>query len=108
MNMKLESNTSLAVSPAAPAGKLTKSVRRIASDQAGRPVPHWGVTEVIALVDAARRLGRGVKGDRDALMIQTIFDAALRVSEAIGLRPVDIVRTDGGYRLRVIGNTGYR
>lgn len=98
----------LAVPGAGNPRKLTKAVRRIASDQASRPVPHWGVNEVVALVDAARRLGRGPKGERDALMIQTIFDAALRVSEAISLRPVDILRTDGGYRFRVVGKTGYR
>jgi integrase len=71
-------------------------------------VPHWGINEIIVLVDAARRLGRGSKKERDALLIQTIFDAALRVSEAIGLRPADIVKTNGGYRLRVVGKAGYR
>ncbi len=88
--------------------RLTNSAKRAASAEAGRPVPHWGLDQVLALVEAARRRGRGVKGDRDALLVQTIFDAALRVSEALGLRPTDIVRTPTGYRLRVSGKTGYR
>lgn len=71
-------------------------------------MPLWGVNEVVSLVDAARRPGRGPKGERDALLVQALFDAALRVSEPLGLRPTDIVRTDGGYRLQVDGKTGYR
>ena len=61
-----------------------------------------------ALVEAAWTQGRGPKGERDALLIQVLFDAALRVSEALGLRPMDIIRTNGGYRLQVQGKTGYR
>jgi integrase len=66
------------------------------------------VNEVIALVDAARRRGRGATGERDALLVQTIFDGVLRVSECLGLRPADVIRTEGGYRLQVDGKTGPR
>jgi len=86
----------LAVPGAGRPGKLTKVVRRIASDQASRPVQHWGMAEVLALVESARRRGRGGKGERDALLIQTIFDGVLRVSEALGLRPTNVIRTEGG------------
>ena len=86
--------------------KETRLAKRRASTDDGKPVPHWGVPEVIALVDAARTLGRGANGDRDALLISTIFDDALRVSEALGLRPRAITRTEGGYRLNVNGKTG--
>ena len=98
----------LALKPANTAIRLTKVTRGAASTASGRPVPHWGLDQVLALVEAARRRGRGVKGDRDALLIQTIFDAALRVSEALGLRPTDMMRTPTGYRLQVSGKTGYR
>ena len=106
--MTLKNGTSLAVRPAASAVKLTKVVRRLASAQTSRPVQHWGMAEVLALVDAARRRGRGGKGERDDLLIQTIFDGALRVSEALGLLPTDVIRTEGGYRLQVDGRTGPR
>ena len=106
--MTLDTHSSLAVRPAAPAGKLTKAVRRIASDQASRPVQNWGMAEVLALVDAARQRGRGRKGERDGLLLRVTFDSALRVSEVLGLRPVDIIRTEGGYRLQVDGKTGPR
>ncbi len=57
---------------------------------------------------AAEQRGRGLKGRRDALLIQTLFDAALRVAEALGLTPSNIVHPEGGNRLRVVGKTGYR
>ena len=99
--------TSLSVIPAASRRKLTKVAKNAASGET-RPVPHWGINEIIPLVDAARQRGRGTRADRDALLIQTIFDGALRVSEALGVRPMDVIRTDGGYRLQVTGKTGPR
>jgi integrase len=108
VSRSMNQEVSLAVIPAARKPKLTNVARRSASYEAGKPVAHWAVPEVQALVKAARERGRGAKGERDALLIQTLFDGALRVSEALGLRPIDIVRTDGGYRLQVEGKTGYR
>ena len=102
----MSTDRALAVIPSATSAKLTKRRKGSASD--ARPVPHWGLGEVQALAETARTRGRGGKGDRDALLIQTIFDGALRVSEALGLRPQDIVRTAGGYRLQVDGKTGCR
>ncbi len=103
-----DNQAALAVIATPTGGKLTKTARHAASTGTARPVPHWGINEVLALVEAARQRGRGRKGDRDALLIQTIFDGALRVSEALGVRPQDILRTDGGVRLLVDGKTGPR
>ncbi len=99
---------SLAIHQAIPPARLTRTSKGAALNQAQRPVPHWGVLEVRDLVAAAEQRGRGLKGRRDALLIQTLFDGALRVSEGLSLTPSDIVRTEGGYRLRVVGKTGYR
>ena len=73
-------DTALAVLPAQDNAKLTKR-RHGAAEDAGRPVPHWGMDQVMGLVVSARTNGRGAKGDRDALLIQTLFDGALRISE---------------------------
>ncbi len=35
-----------------------------------------------------------------------VFDGCLRVSEALGLRPVDLVRGDGGWSARIVGKGG--
>ena len=99
---------SLAIRASSTTPKLTNTAKRAASDQGGRPVPHWGLSEVQALVEATRTRGRGIKGERDGLLVQTIFDGALRVSEALGIRPLDVIRTDGGYRILVFGKTGPR
>lgn len=104
----MKQKRSLAIRQPAPPARLTQTAKHAASNQAQRPVPHWGVQEVRDLVAAAEQRGRGFKGRRDALLIQTLFDATPRVSEALGLTPSDIVRTPGGYRLRVVGKTGYR
>lgn len=66
-------------------------------------VPHLGLESVWRIAEAAERLGRGHKGWRDKLLILVMFDACLRVSEAIGLRPQDIVSSGRGFRLRVRG-----
>ena len=62
----------------------------------------------MALVEAAYARGRGREGVRDALLIMVLFDPALRVGEALGIRPIDVIRTEGGYRLQVDGKTGPR
>lgn len=42
-------------------------------------------------------------GERNGLLIKVIFDATLRVSEALGIRPVDLQRTSDGWTLAVLG-----
>ena len=90
------------------AARLTQTKQRAISGEAGRPVPHWGIPEVHSLASAARERGRGLKGERDGLLVETLFDAALRVSEGLGLRPLDIARTPDGYLVNVVGKAGFR
>jgi integrase/recombinase XerD len=66
----------------------------------GGPVPHLGLEEVRRLMAAARGASRR-HGERDMLLIGVLFDACLRVSEALGLRPADIVHDGEGFVLRV-------
>jgi len=99
---------SIAIIPRPDRPRLNKIAQYKAWERTYIPVPHWGLPEVQALAEAAREQGRGSKGLRDALLVQVLFDGALRISEALGLRPVDIVRSTSGYRLKVQGKTGYR
>ena len=46
-------DTALAIIPAQDNAKLTKW-RRGAAEDAGRPVPHWGMDQVMGLVVSAR------------------------------------------------------
>jgi len=66
----------------------------------GGPVPHLGVEEVKRLMGAARGASRRC-GERDMLLIGVLFDGCLRVSEALGLRPADIVHDGEGFVVRV-------
>ena len=63
-------------------------------------VPHLDLGAVHRLMEAASTSRRG---ERDALLIALLFDGCLRVSEALGLRPVDLVRGDGGWSARIVG-----
>jgi integrase len=64
---------------------------------------------VARAAEAAARIARdgGSRGrgnaERDQLLILILFDAALRVSEALGLRPCDLFQEDGHPRLRIVG-----
>ena len=66
-------------------------------------VPHLDLPEVQQLAKAAAAMARTGKGERDALFIQTSFDGAFRVSEAISLCPNRLVQTDHGWVARIVG-----
>ena len=58
-------------------------------------IPHLDIPAVRRLIDAARTAPQ--TGERNALLIAAMFDGCLRVSEALGLRPVDLVQSDVGW-----------
>jgi integrase len=82
--------------------KVTK-VSAIARAKGYSPtyVPHLGLQEVRAMAEAVCKASR--HGQRDRLLILTLFDGCLRVSEALALRPKDIKRDGEGWRLEVYG-----
>ena len=90
--------------------KLDKNKRGLVSAwDSATAVPHIGPDEVRRLATAARAAGRGHKGERDALLIQVLFDGCLRVSEALSLTPRDLVRTStGGWRVLIRRGKGGR
>lgn len=78
---------------------LANRTTAIQQTQAGASawIPHLSVEEVQDLAAAAQnaaRTGKG-KGERDALIIQTIFDGCFRVSEALSLTPNSLRETQG-------------
>ena len=68
-----------------------------------RDVPHLHPQQIKEIANCAEENGRGHKGQRDKILILTLFDSCLRVSEALGLRPVDIVQNNSGFRLKIMG-----
>jgi integrase/recombinase XerC len=64
-------------------------------------VSHLTPGDVKLLVLVASRGPR--HGERNAALISLIFDGALRVSEALGVRPADIEQTPDGYTVAIMG-----
>lgn len=69
-------------------------------------IPHVNAEAVQRIAQMAESYGRGSKGKRDKLLILTLFDGCLRVSEALRLRPVDLQSTGQGFRVHVYGKGG--
>ncbi len=67
-------------------------------------VPHISVGQVKLMAVVAGQNKR--HGERNALLIKFLFDSCLRISEALGVRPVDIQHTPDGWTVRVIGKGG--
>ena len=74
---------------------------RATQDRAADYVPHLTPADVGLMVTAAGKQKR--HGERNAALIGVIFDGALRVSEALGLRPADVEVTPDGHVVNVMG-----
>jgi integrase len=64
-------------------------------------------SDIKLMVIVAKQNKRQKNGDRNAVLIETLYDGCLRISECLSLRPIDIQRTDSGYLLCVMGK-GHR
>ena len=62
---------------------------------ASSAIPHLDMSAVRRLIDAAQAAPK--TGQRNALLIATLVDGCLRVSEALRLRPVDLIQSDMGW-----------
>lgn len=67
-------------------------------------VPHITAYQVKLMAVVASQNKR--HGERNGLLIKFLFDGCLRVSEALGVRPVDLQRTPDGWMVRVFGKGG--
>lgn len=81
----------------------TSQVSAIQTAEAGAAdyVPHVTAGQVKLMAIVASRKKR--HGERNALLVRFLFDSCLRVSEALGVRPVHLNRTPDGWTVRVIG-----
>lgn len=81
----------------------TSQVSAIQRAEAGAAdyVPHVTAGQVKLMAVVAGQNSR--HGERNALLIKFLFDGCLRVSEALGVRPIDLQRTPDGWTVRVVG-----
>jgi len=77
------------------------SAIRRAEDGAADYVPQVSADQVKLIAAAASQNKR--LGERNGLLIKFLFDGCLRVSEALGVRPVDLQRTPDGWSVKVMG-----
>jgi integrase/recombinase XerD len=70
-------------------------------------VSYLKLSDIKLMVIVAKQNKRQKNGDRNAVLIETLYDGALRISECLSLRPIDIQRTEGGYLLCILGK-GHR
>ena len=81
----------------------TSQVSAIQRAEAGAAdyVPHItaGQVKLMAVVTSQNKR----HGERNALLIKFLFDGCLRVSEALGVMPIDLQRTPDGRTVRVVG-----
>lgn len=103
----MEQNQSLTVVQAESAEIRNKNVNlsKVIHGQADTSdyVPHLTVGDIKLMVIVAGRNKRQQNGQRNAVLIKVLYDACLRISEALSLRPIDIQKTNGGYLLAVMG-----
>ena len=80
----------------------TVNVSAIQRAEAGAAdyVPHVtsGQVKLMAVLAGQNRR----HGERNALLIKFLFDGCLRVSEALGVRPIDLQRTPDGWTVRIV------
>jgi integrase len=99
-----ENQIALTVSGKTPAiYNKTVNVSAIQRAEAGVAdyVPHVSSAQVRSIAIVAGQNKR--HGERNAIMIKFIFDGCLRVSEALGVRPIDLQRTSDGWTVKVMG-----
>jgi len=99
-----------AMVPAAPRGlQRNKSAQaqqiRQAQTHRGDYVPHLNLDQVHAIAEAANN---GRNGERNKLMVQTIFDGCFRVSEALRIQPAHVAQNAHGWRVELLGKGGKR
>lgn len=81
----------------------TTAIRQVRAGRAGDYVPHLSFEMVQMLASAAKAVSRKGKGERDELLVQTLFDGMFRVSEGLSLCPKRIQKDDQGCSVQIVG-----
>jgi integrase len=66
-------------------------------------VAHLSKADILLMIETAKTITPGRRGQRNALLIRTLFDSCLRISECLSLRPSDIRQDGEGYLIQVLG-----
>lgn len=78
-------------------------VTRSRAMSSGGTVGHLSMEEIRNLIEAIKEISGERLAPRNSLLVKVLFDGCLRCSEALSLRPVDIIQNGDKFRLRIIG-----
>jgi integrase len=66
-------------------------------------VAHLSKADILLMIETAKSMTPGRRGQRNALLIRTLFDSCLRISECLSLRPCDVKPSGEGYLVQILG-----
>jgi integrase/recombinase XerD len=66
-------------------------------------VAHLSRADILRMIETAKTITPGRRGQRNSLLIRTLFDSCLRISECLSLRPTDIKPDGEFYLIQVLG-----
>ena len=83
----------------------TSKLPAIMKGEAGQNdyVAHLSKSDILLMIDTAKTITPGRRGQRNALLIRTLFDSCLRISECLSLRPCDVKPDGEFYLIQVLG-----
>jgi len=101
----VDTNTSVIVLQDTEKRNKTSQMPAIMKGEAGQTdyIAHLTKSDIVLMIETAKSITKGRRGERNALLIRTLFDSCLRISECLSLRPCDIRQDGEGYLCQVLG-----
>ena len=95
----VDTNTSVIVLQDTEKRNKTSQMPAIMKGEAGQTdyIAHLTKSDIVLMIETAKSITKGRRGERNALLIRTLFDSCLRISECLSLRPCDIRQDGEGY-----------
>jgi integrase/recombinase XerD len=100
-----DTNTQVIVFQEAEKRIKTSQMPAIMKGEAGQTdyVAHLSRADILRMIETAKTITPGRRGQRNSLLIRTLFDSCLRISECLSLRPTDIKPDGEFYLIQVLG-----
>jgi integrase len=100
-----DTNTAVAIYQDTEKRNKTSKLPAIMKGEAGQTdyVAHLTKVDILLMIETAKTITKGRRGVRNALLIRTLFDSCLRISECLSLRPCDVQPSGEGYLVQILG-----
>jgi integrase len=100
-----DTNTQVVIYQDSEKHNKTSKLPAIMKGEAGQSdyVAHLTKSDILLMIETAKTITPGRRGHRNALLIRTLFDSCLRISECLSLRPCDVKPDGEFYLIQVLG-----